>query len=207
MLKARSQSDEEDLIPPPKIVRRPSNKAAESVSKGEPTTRKPPVWEWKSNANAGDSNPKSWTRYSEEVAQKIEEAFTYDGGRNPTISLDKTYAIAFHEHSLGMIQYRLDDPGRWRAVRRLGPRVDRPNRTTVHLAKRKRDSSDEDEPSSSSSSSLSSEESESSSESSFSESDSSDSEERRKRGRRGGRGKGAVGKGGAPPKKTARFED
>lgn len=77
-------------------------------------------WEWKSHPEGDDSDPKNWKRYVKTVADKLEASYRHDGGRVGFVSIDDTYNVAFDDIHLGMVQFRKDDPTRWRAVRRRG---------------------------------------------------------------------------------------
>jgi hypothetical protein len=168
--KSSTPSDEDDLIPPPS--RKPGVKPAPGG-----------VWEWKSRVNGKDGDPRSWARYSDEVSRKLEAAFRQEGGKVPTVSIDETYSVTFDDADFGMVQYRKDDPSRWRAVRRVGSAVERPLARKVRIVRGA--SSDSSSSESSNDDESSSDLASSSSESSISSSSSDDSDRpKRKRRRR-----------------------
>ena len=89
-------------------------------------------WEWKSHMDGDDAVPTSWKRYVKAQADVLEAAFRDNGGANPTINLDATYAVCFDDKEYGMVQYRRDDPSRWRPIRRRGgDQIQRPNRKRI----------------------------------------------------------------------------
>lgn len=114
-------------------------------------------WEWKSHIDGDDAVPTSWKRYIKAQADVLEAAFRDNGGSNPTVNLDATYAVCFDDKEHGMVQYRRDDPSRWRPIRRRGgDQIQRPNRKRIECIpqdggavqpkkkKKRRDGSDSD---------------------------------------------------------------
>lgn len=171
LAKSSTPSDEDDLIPPPS--RKPGLKAASSG-----------VWEWKSRVNGKDGDSRSWTRYSDEVCRRLEAAYRQEGGKLSNVSVDEIYSVAFDDADYGMVQYRKDDPSRWRPVRRIGSAVDRPLAHKVRIVRGvssdSSSSGSDDDDDSDSSSDLASSSSESSISSSSSESDRPNRKRRRK---------------------------
>ncbi len=92
------------------------------------------VWEWKSRPDGSDSDPRSWRAYSPADQATLEQAFSTDGGRAATVPLSSVYSVCFADASHGMLQFRADDPTRWRSVRRRGGLpVARPQATRVRV--------------------------------------------------------------------------
>lgn len=169
--------------PPAPPVEVPFGAAAAAATATAPevasATQKPPAaaaaaahkmgfWEWKQHANGKDSDPSSWRKYNLAVAKVLEEAY-----QDPKITklkipdaamFDKpgakgsTYGVCFAEKSLNsqMIQYNLDDPGKFRVIRRTGGTpVDRKRARSARVlpSPTTSDESDSEESASSSSSS------------------------------------------------------
>lgn len=140
-------------------------------------------WEWKQHAKGKDDDPASWRKYNRAVAELLEKAY-----RDPSVAkikipdsamFDKpgakgsTYGVCFAEKVLdgAMIQYSLEDPGRFRVIRRTGGSpVDRKKAKKAHVIPSSSSSSESD-----SEDSLSDDDSDSDSEESFSSSSSSSS--------------------------------
>jgi hypothetical protein len=81
-------------------------------------------WQWKRHANAPDSDPRAWLAYSPAVGAALERAFM--DPKTATCKLpaatpgaEPEYAVVFYDADAGTAQYRLDNPNRWRGVRRL----------------------------------------------------------------------------------------
>ncbi|KPI88859.1 hypothetical protein ABL78_2053 [Leptomonas seymouri] len=151
------------------------------------------LWEWKQHAKGKDADPQSWRRYNRGVAELLEKSY-----RDPSIVKVKipdavmfgkpeakgcTYGVCLAEKALkgAMIQYSLEDPGRFRVIRRTGGSpVDRKKARKAHVIPSSSDSGTESE----SEESFSDDDSDSDSEESGSSSSSSTSDERRPRKKR-----------------------
>lgn len=130
-----NQDDDDDddvpFVPPPRNL----NLAGKSASNNNNNNRgasPPPVrWQWKQYPNLDDKNDAAWKDYNPKQCEEIERAFV---AKKITHNLDATYAIAFCDADEGMVQYRTDEPSRWRSVRRRGPRnVDRSGVRRTHI--------------------------------------------------------------------------
>lgn len=116
--------------PPPHNPTQPAQPTSTATPK--PTHIKMGFWEWKSNVGGDDNVPHNWKRYMKAQADVLEAAFQANGGANPTVMLDDNYAVCFDDKEYGMVQYRRDDPTRWRSVRRRGgDQVPRPQRKRI----------------------------------------------------------------------------
>lgn len=83
-------------------------------------------WEWKCHTEGDDNDPKNWKKYIKATADILEAAYRKDGVS--TVAVDDTYNVCFDDARVGMVQYRKDDPSRWRCVRRRGgEKILRPN--------------------------------------------------------------------------------
>ena len=92
-----------------------------------------PWWEWKSISSGDAKDPKSWRRYPRVVAEALEQAFR--AGITSTVPIDDVYAVCFDDANVGMVQYRRDDPTRWRPVRRRGGEPEPHNMRRQHISR------------------------------------------------------------------------
>ncbi|KAG5474364.1 hypothetical protein LSCM1_03144 [Leishmania martiniquensis] len=112
----------------------------------DPAPHKIGLWEWKKRAQGEDSDSMSWGKYNLAVAQLLENA--YQDASITTVKIPDcamfgkpgakgyTYGVCFAEKALdgAMIQYSLDEPSKYCAIRRTGgPPVNRKRAKSAHV--------------------------------------------------------------------------
>lgn len=120
--RAATASERDRFVP---TAHRPETVAIAATASAPPTTvaaatATAKVWEWKCRVNAPEDDPRSWTRYPADVTTRLEAAYraACSGGSGGAVKLDAAYSVVFRDADVGMVQFRNDDPKRFRPVRR-----------------------------------------------------------------------------------------
>jgi hypothetical protein len=110
-------------VDPPtyRAVRRLTGESAKAVARNADPDRRVDTaagkWMWNSNTHVPDHSPNAWAPYGAGDQAVLEAAFLRG---DATVKLNDSYSVAFNDKHAGMVQFRSDDRGRWRQVKRVG---------------------------------------------------------------------------------------